>query len=414
MRKFLLGTTALVTAAALAAPASAAEPIELELKGYAQFGLAGIVSHPDNVPDDPQTILDESEFARGNSVVFGSDSEVHFRGKTVLDNGLAVSFRAELELEDDAEVDDDADVIDEVYVQLDGGFGRIQFGMQDGVADQMIISAPNVFAQFTISSIDMNPFEMYTASDIDTRARDILGVSSYLDTSPDFSGDYTKIIYFTPRVYGFQLGASYAPNPCRNDTGLDVNTSAAGDSDPDPTASCGSDRVFGSHYWEVAGNFEKDFKGFGVGLSASYGQGDENTFNGALSKEPTEWHAGGEFFFKLGGGKLTVGGAYKETDGLDAENEGFFAAASQHYDVGAKYSIGPWEIGGAYGKAETTIFDTRIEDLRMIIGGASYKMGPGIKLGVGVIHGDAKEGFGDFDFDEAKGTAVFSELDLRF
>ncbi len=418
MRKFLLGTTALLSAAAVGVPASASmgERIELELRGYAQFGLAGIVSAPDNIPDDPLTVIDESEFTSGNSVVFGSDSEVHFRGRMTLDSGLAISFRAELELENDPEVDDDADIVDEVYVQVDGGFGRVQLGMQDGVADQMIISAPNVFAQFTISSIDMNPFEMYTSSDLagPSRSRRILGVSgvsSYLDTSPDFSQDHTKVIYFTPRIWGLQVGASYAPNACRNDTGLDVNVKD--ESDPDPSASCGAERAFGSNYWEVAGNFEHEFEGFGVGLSASYGQGNENPFEASLSDKPSEWHAGGEFFFGLGGGRLTIGGAYKETDNLTAENIPGIFARSQHYDAGATFSIGPWEVGGAYGKAQTGL-GTSDEELTLIIGGASFKLGPGVKLGLGVIHGDAREGAPAADFDKADATAVFSELDLRF
>ncbi|MFP3942665.1 MAG: porin [Alphaproteobacteria bacterium] len=423
-----MGTTAIVAAAACAAPASAADKIQLELRGYAQFGAAGIVSEPDG--------------GGGNRGAFGSDSEVHFRGKTILDNGLAISFQAQLELEDDPEVDDDADLIDEVYVQFDGGFGRIQFGMQDGVGDQMIISAPNVFSQFTISSIDMNPFEMYTSSDIDSDVRDILGESSYLDTSPDFSADHTKVIYFTPRIYGLQLGVSYAPNPCRNDTGLDVNTSAAGDSDPDTFFSCGNDDVFGSNYWEVAGNFEHEFDGFGVGVSASYGSGGGNDFGPALAGAviddgeadgPSEWHAGGELFFNLVGGRLTIGGAYKETDAIDAENTSITnliaadfdvdATSSRHWDAGAKFGVGPWEFGGAYGRAQSTYvfvssFDQETE-LTTMIGGVSYKMGPGIKLGLGVIHSDAEIGAASFENDlfsegETDATAVFSELDLRF
>lgn len=414
MRKFLLGSTAIVTAAAFASPASAAEKIELGLRGYAQFGLAGIISEP----DDP--VFFEGIPVEGNSMVFGSDSEVHFRGKTTLDNGLTVSFRAELELEDDAEVDDDSDTIDEVYVQFDGGFGRLQFGMQDGVGDQMIISAPNVFSQFTISSIDMNPFEMYTASDLDSAPRDILGESSYLDTSPDFTADTTKIIYFTPRVYGFQLGVSYAPNACRNDTGLDVNVREGADADP--IFSCGNSDAFGSNYWEVAGNFEHEFNGFGLGASASYGSGGENPFFLGLDDNPSEWHVGGEMFFNMGSGKLILGGAYKKTDNLTADNTPDVFSESKHYDVGATYAVGPWEIGGTYGnaKSEDRFSLLNEEELTLIIGGVSYKMGPGVKLGLGVIHGDAEVTDRFFlegvvvDIEEADATAVFSELDLRF
>ncbi|MFP4002745.1 MAG: porin [Alphaproteobacteria bacterium] len=434
MRKVLFGTTALVSIAMLSSaafadggpgpdapppppppppaddtppPAAGPSKIQLELRGYAQFGLAGIVNEPSG--------------GGGNSVVFGSDSEVHFRGRTTLDNGLTISFRTELELEDDSEVDDAADTIDEVYVQFDSAFGRLQFGMQDGAADQMIISAPNVFSQFTISSVDMNPFEMYTAPDLVTPARRIMGLSgddAVLDTSPDFTEDFTKVIYFTPRVYGLQLGVSYAPNPCRNDTGLDVAVRAG--ANPDPLGlSCGNDATFGSNYWEVAGNFEQQFKGFGVGVSGSYGKGEGNPVAiGLADDDPSEWHAGAEFFLNLGSGRLTIGGAYKETDNLTAENEGFNFADSRHFDLGAQYALGPWEIGGTYGKVEDTVdFITLLErELTTIIGGVSYKMGPGIQLGVGVMHSDAEERATliGTDVEQTDGTAVFSELDLRF
>lgn len=442
MKRFLLGTSVLIGVTALAAPALAADPIKLELRGYAQFGIAGIADEPEyfgNDRDGIDAILfpGASDAFFGRSVVFGSDSEIHFLGTTTLDSGLAISFRAELELEDDPEVDLDADIIDEVYVQVQGGFGRIQLGMQDGVADQMIVSAPNVFAQFTISSIDMNPFEMYrdeafNAPDLaadplapfpfdlspfpPSRTRQVIGASgeaAFLDTAPDFTDDFTKIIYITPRVFGLQIGGSYTPNPCRNDRGLNIAI--------DTVFGCGRSDKFGAHFWEVAGNFSKEFDGgYGVGVSGSYGRGKQNSLDPALGDRPSEWHLGGEFFVDLASGRLTIGGAYKDTDNIDAQNFGAVWAGSQHWDAGAKYSIGPWEVGGAYGKAESVGAFTSVgEELTMVIGGVSYKLGPGIKLGVGVVHGDAATDAFDLDetpipSDEAKGTSVFTELDLRF
>ncbi|NWG47168.1 MAG: porin, partial [Alphaproteobacteria bacterium] len=44
MKKILLGTSALVAAAAFSAPASAAEKIKLSLDGYATFGAAYVDS----------------------------------------------------------------------------------------------------------------------------------------------------------------------------------------------------------------------------------------------------------------------------------------------------------------------------------------------------------------------------------
>lgn len=418
MRKILLGTTAIVTVAAFTSPALAADKIKLELRGYGVYGAAAIVDHPG---DDDE----------GSTIVFGSDSEVHFRGKTTLDNGLEIAVKVEMEIEDDQHVDSDGDLIDEAYAHIRSGLGKLEFGMQDGVADQMIMSAPNVFAEVTISSIDLNPFELYTSSDIDSPARDILGESSVLDTSPDYSWDFTKVSYFTPRIFGFQLGVSYTPNPCRHDTGFDLNNQA--ETRASAGESCGNKDIFGDNYVEIAGNFEHKFHSgnFGVGLSGSYGFGQgNNNFNFDYADGPKEWHLGGNVFLKALGGTLTIGGAYKDTQGIDAINDTaetlFGRAESQHYDAGVMFEHGPWTFGGAYGNVKSkqvTDLDlllpfTADAELTMIIGGASYKMGPGVTLGLGVIHGDA--GYDEFEggtpgfADDAKATAVFTELDLRF
>ena len=137
MKKIFLGSTALIAAAAFTAPAMSAERLQLQLRGY----HIGSISYTDGDFSSSYRYSDVggvygSGSASGigdyNEINFGSDSEVHFRGATTLDNGLEISFRAELELEDDPAAKSNADVIDEVYVQVDGGFGRIQFGQQDG------------------------------------------------------------------------------------------------------------------------------------------------------------------------------------------------------------------------------------------------------------------------------------------
>jgi len=48
-----------------------------------------------------------------------SDSEIHFNGRTTLDNGMTIGFRVELE------GNTDSDQIDETYMFVEGKFGRI-------------------------------------------------------------------------------------------------------------------------------------------------------------------------------------------------------------------------------------------------------------------------------------------------
>src|SRR4030095_2287266 len=108
-RATLLGSTALFVAGLMANTAMAADGIKLGVGGF--FREAYMV-----------TFDDDSEGELGNernTDGFFNDAEIHFTGSTVLDNGLEVGARVELEGEDD-----DSDQIDEAWVYFSGGFGE--------------------------------------------------------------------------------------------------------------------------------------------------------------------------------------------------------------------------------------------------------------------------------------------------
>src|SRR5687767_14546849 len=100
MRILLLGSTALIGAglAVASQPASAADGIKLGVGGYFRTAYMAVFD-------------DDSEGEPGNETntdgVF-SDAEIHFTGSTVLDNGLEVGARVELEGEDDEDQIDEA------------------------------------------------------------------------------------------------------------------------------------------------------------------------------------------------------------------------------------------------------------------------------------------------------------------
>ncbi len=357
MKKVLLGTTALVAAAAFTAPALSAERLQLGLRGYHVGGIA--YTDVDNDGSD------------ANEINFGSDSEVHFRGSTELDNGLKISFRAELELEDNSDVDEDADVVDEVYIQVDGGFGRVQFGQQDGVMDQTHVAAPRIFQRHYANDPNMDPFRPY-------------GLRNRINTFGEFSGDDIKIIYFTPEMNGLQVGFSYTPNPCKNDTGY---------------SGCVYDG-FARNYWEVAGTWEGDFNNVSFGLSAGYGQGESDS--PSEPHDPNELTLGAE----IGFGGFTIGGSYalKETGG-DHDNQ------ADHWDIGGTYETGPWTFGLSYAYADGDVDMGGAEDDEQssFLGGIRYAYGPGLAIGLGVQTLDIEDGGENED-----GFAVFIEHSASF
>src|SRR4051812_23965123 len=101
MRRILLGSTALVATGLLAAEAHAADnAVKLGFAGRYE-GAAGMIFSQDS---DDESVDDSRDH------VFKQDIEVHFQGEGVLDNGLTVGARIELEGQNQGD-----DQIDETF-----------------------------------------------------------------------------------------------------------------------------------------------------------------------------------------------------------------------------------------------------------------------------------------------------------
>ncbi len=390
MKQILLGTTALVAASLVTAPAMAAERIQLEIRGYHVGGISYSDGDFTSFSYDEYTDTSASDSGIGdyNEINFGSDSEVHFRGSTTLDNGLEVSFKAELELEDDADVDGDADAIDEVYIQFDGGFGRVQFGQNDGAMDQMAVVAPLIFKEHGHSDSDLDPF-------------DSLGWGNPIDTVGDYTGDDIKLTYFTPSFNGLQIGASLTPNPCKNDTGY---------------SDC-SFTTMGRNYIEVSATWEMEVESFEFAASAGFGAGESS----GSGEEPSEWTLGAAI--ETAG--FTIGGSFKDTN-----TSGNSTRDETHWDAGISYETGPWSFNIAYGAMDVEYTSGGVrytEEATSWIAGAVYSYGPGMQIGFGVTTLDASEAFHDpmdtyidpdyYSYRESEGfegTSFFVENSIKF
>jgi len=440
MNKFLMGTTALVAASAFAAPAFSAEKLQLSIRGYNVAGMAysdvsdsGHYSYAED-GDVYSTGTQGNTLSGTNEINFGSSSEIHFVGSTTLDNGLEVTFHAELSLEnDDAAYEtyfyQSSDLIDEVYIQFDGGFGRVQFGQQDGVMDQMAVTAPTTFAGHAVDDLEdraMDPFAPYTG-----QAGHHAG--NPITTVGDLSGDNIKIIYFTPSMNGLQLGVSYTPNPCHNAAGY---------------AGCVWDQL-GQNFWEASATWQGNYNNVSFAFSGGFGQGDSY---GAWDN-PQEWTVGGQ----IGFGGFTLGGSYKDTnaDRYQTGKGGIISAPwsqvgwpypwiDPHYDetdwdVGLTYESGPWGFNLAYAHMEssshsmcgdcfTYAFGSEPDqsyhynvEAESWIAGITYKYGPGMQIGFGVQnlqtdwHQRTSYDIYTFNnFEGFEGTSVFIENAITF
>jgi outer membrane protein OmpU len=194
--RLLLSSTALVGAGILfagAAPAQAQAPIKVTLGGYTEFGAAGATDDTlDSAPDRGYT--------------FYMDNEVHITAEGTSDSGITYGSYLEMEIGSGSAPGSQAGggnsfasgssggnvYVDEVNLFFNGNFGRVELGRQDGAEDVMFVGGED--AQAGTGGVDGDTSNLATAINIEN------------------TGDATKATYFTPRVGGFQLGASYIPD----------------------------------------------------------------------------------------------------------------------------------------------------------------------------------------------------------
>ena len=170
MRKLLLSSTALATAAALTAGAAVAD-VSISAATDWQYNSRS------------------SQIAASDGTFFSNDSEIAFKFTNKTDSGLDIGYTVEMF------TDDGEGTIDESSISISGGFGKIVLGNQDGAADNYGLNALDLIAEE--SSIKF----MQAA-----------GTTSSISTNSDIQigSDANKIAYHLPAMGGFTAGASIA------------------------------------------------------------------------------------------------------------------------------------------------------------------------------------------------------------
>jgi predicted porin len=218
------------------------------------------------------------------------------------------------------------------------------------------------------------------------------------------------ISYYTPRIEGFQIGASFVPELNQNRRNID---NEAGNINGNGS------RATYRNAWEAAVNFDRTFDpGVRVQLSGGYaraynpdqgGQGSSlgspaGVGLGGAAPNPYWWYVGG----RVGYAGFTVGGSYGRSIFRDFQqgnnNLGgglaptFFntlVADGYAWTLGASYQYGPWGIAIAYMDARNSDCSTTAlavnacgsRDRNTIISAVgSYQLGPGVFVELGYFH----------------------------
>ena len=304
MKKVLLGTTALLGAGLVASPAFAADGIKLGVGGF--FKTAYMMNFDDDSEGEPGN-------ERNTDGVF-SDAEIHFTGSTVLDNGLEVGARVELEGEDDGAA---ADQIDEAWIYFSGGFGELRMGSDDDALANACIVPPGGTGNFSAFSPNQWGANTHT--------------SNTVCSGVDDRGDAQKFVYITPSFAGFQFTGSYTPNGGdeRHGDGVGAHLGMPANAD-------------GESRHNVSGYLSYSYEGDGWGLTAGAGA----SFEGHVEQAPGPDRDEQEFYqagLNLTFGNFSVGGVFEYFN--DLLEQGDNSIDTWVAGAGIAYSMDAWTVG---------------------------------------------------------------------
>jgi len=369
MKRLLLGSTAMLGAGAFgigftAAPAMAADGIKLAVGGFFKEAYQVVID------DDGEGDLGNEHNTDG----FFNDAEIHFTGSTVLDNGLEVGARVELEGETDNDGEGGGDQIDEAWVWFAGGFGEVRIGSDDDALANACIVPPGGTGNF--SAFSPNQWGANSGG-----AFFFGGSSNSICTGVDAAGDAQKIIYITPNFSGFQLTVSYTPNET-----VENHTNGGGPHVGMPGHGLGQSR----HNFSVYGTYNYDGDGWGLtaGLGGSFeGHVEESAFASRDVAEQDFYQAALNLTF----GNFAIGVAgeyYNDLAGqFDKGSDAFFASDVWVAGIGMAYTMDAWTFGAQYSHREDDIeaelfFPSEDVDFtqdRAVLT-ALYRLGPGIEV----------------------------------
>ena len=365
MKKLLLATAALAALATV--PARADEPaLKLGLGGY----VSGYAIYTDQ--DDTATTDNARQFD------FRKDTEVHLTGEVALDNGITAGAHMEL-LADRA---DGGSTVEESYMYLSSGWGRINFGEEDGAAYLLQVGAPSADDKIDGIRPDVGTFN-------------VANVGGTLEYAQDDFGYTNKFTYFTPVMEGFQAGFSFTPSVSEGD--LDSLDAAVQDDDA-------SDLENG---WELAARYERAFDALKLVLGAGFSNAAQEVDN-AGDDDLQSWNAG----INLGMKDLNLGLAYVTTNNA-VDNNG----DTDTWVAGIDYTMGVYKLGASYLTQDTEDgapgMGAQDQNIDRWTVGAIYEWGPGMTFRGSVQFQNADNVAGTAGADR-DGTQVAIGTQLNF
>lgn len=349
MKKILLGTTAIV-GVALVGQAMAAEKPKLSMSGNVKF--------------EAQFVDEDDTAGLNRGYGFSTDdAEIVFRASTTADNGLEYGAKIEFTFEEGDDSDGDRGRTDEAMMYLEGNWGLLQLGNEDGVEDAMRLGGWSV-----IGGTGGHDGETFFANN----ASALISTAQEGDTS-----DATKITYYTPLISGFRAGVSFTP-----DGGHEYDN---GETDDDGDLE--NNIAFGVEY-------KGDFDQVGVHVAGRYVTSEfESNDEGGTDAEKEEISS-----FGVGANVTYAGFAFgvgyvdNDDSGITKTNKALGIDAGSWVDVGASYSTGPYKVGIAYFHSEETVAQNQEAEADIFSVTADWNVAPGLDVYGEYVYADLDDG----------------------
>ena len=362
VKQRLLTTSALVTAASMAGGVVLAAEEKKEMMATPpSLSLSGFYYMDAHFADE--------DGQDNNTAAFMThDAEVHFNASGEMENGIKVGAHIEFEGAGGARVDDH-------WVTLESGWGKVLLGATDGVNVKTMVTAPSHPYGVT-SGLQTDWFSALAKSGCVFRCP--LG-GARLDAGTDDTG----IHYFSPRFNGFQFAVGYRPEATGSGS---LNQGAI------------NDRTDQNNAVDIAVNYSGELGGVGIKGSIAAGAAEAPTMmtvpgaaledHGHAATAPATMvpNPNGNYEHVAGGIQLsmlgfTVGGHVAD-EGTDGPHEGTSMGA------GISYGQGPWMVAVDMFSGSSRGADDGVDNEydAWSIGG-QYTVGPGLRFIAGFQSG---------------------------
>jgi hypothetical protein len=282
------------------------------------------------------------------------------------DSGLSLALKGTFEVYHDQLSGDNygSDFVQKVYGTAQTGLGRIDFGMADGAAYALSITGPTIDPEVTIDNSNATFFRDPVTGHAFTS---VFALNSAVESSLN----YAKVSYYSPRLFGIQLAASFTPSE-----GKDVIPFLnKGVNAPNRQ----------NNMWEAAINYSDNFGPVTLGAYGGIilGHDAAKTLG---HKGLTDWGVGTQLDWDVNDDvKLSVGGAYRQSDTYAFDiNNALARGDTQSLHLSSTITYASWSAGVEFGNGRSDgFFGTPTLGTHALLVDAAYAVNTNLQLSAG-------------------------------